>query len=68
MSNNVKTKSKTNVKVTTKKPQSFVRINIDDKLENILIKYGNDYPLLGRAEIVKMLLSRAIKMEEMINA
>lgn len=64
MSVNVKTRSKTGKKMAlAKKPQKFIRINIDDKLDSILNRYTKDYPLFNRSDIVKLLLSRAIKQD-----
>jgi|688.fasta_scaffold471879_2 hypothetical protein len=64
MSVNVKTKSKIGKKTTSaKKPQKFIRINIDDKLDSVLNHYSKDYPLFNRSDIVKLLLSRAIKQD-----
>lgn len=51
-------------KKTDKTKQSFVRINIDDKLDKILSRYQRDYPLLSRADIIKMLLSQSIRANQ----
>lgn len=64
MSINVKIKSKTVKKIAlTKKSQKFIRINIDDKLDSILNRYSSDYPLFNKSDIVKLLLSKAIKQD-----
>jgi metal-responsive CopG/Arc/MetJ family transcriptional regulator len=63
MSDNVKTKPKTSKKTSVSKTQKFIRINIDDKLDSILNRYIKEYPLFNRSDIVKLLLSKAIKQD-----
>jgi hypothetical protein len=58
MSVNVITKPK------VKSPQKFVRINIDPKLDKILIDLSREYPLFSNAEIIKMLLSKGIRQTQ----
>lgn len=47
-----------------KTKQKFVRINIDQKLDNYFSLYEKEYPLLNRADIVKMLLSQSIRQNQ----
>lgn len=47
-----------------KTKQKFVRINIDQKLDNYFNLYEKEYPLLNRADIVKMLLSQSIRQNQ----
>jgi DNA primase large subunit len=37
--------------------QSFIRLNLDAELENMLSEYELKYKLLGRSDIIRMLLS-----------
>jgi DNA-binding winged helix-turn-helix (wHTH) protein len=53
--------AKTVTKSKNQNKQSFVRINIDNKLAKILEMYQRDYPLLSKADIIKMLLSQSIR-------
>jgi hypothetical protein len=46
-----------NVKSPTKTKQTFIRLNVDEKLDNLLKKYESQYHLLNRGDIVRMLLS-----------
>jgi hypothetical protein len=48
----------------TKKKQKFIRLNIDEKLENLLKVLETEYPLLSKVDIIRMLLSKAIKENE----
>jgi hypothetical protein len=50
--------------MSVKNKQSFVRITIDDTLDSILSLYERDYPLLSRSDIIKMLLSQSISINQ----
>ena len=49
---------------TQKKIQKFVRLNIDDKLEKILIDYSKEYPLFNNTDIIRMILSKGIRSKQ----
>jgi hypothetical protein len=55
----VKVKTKT-TKTTPKTKQKFIRLNLDEKLNEILDFYQEKYTLLSKAEIVRMLLSEGV--------
>jgi hypothetical protein len=44
-------------KPSTKTAQTFIRLNVDTKLDNMLKKYESQYHLLNRSDLVRMLLS-----------
>lgn len=58
MSVKSKTKAKTTKKIKTTTPkQQFIRLNLDEKLDEILNFYQQKYTLLSKPEIVRMLLN-----------
>lgn len=59
MSKNTKLQSKQ--KVTSAKKTEYVRIAIDERLANIIAQIQAEYPLLSKAEAVKVVLSRGVK-------
>ena len=46
------------------KAQKFVRLNIDEKLEKILIDYSKEYPLFNNTDIIRMILSKGIRSKQ----
>jgi hypothetical protein len=57
------TKTKKSSVIKLKKNQTFVRLNLDDKLENLIKKYEARYSLLNRGDIIRMLLSEVVYKE-----
>jgi hypothetical protein len=51
------TKTKPPTKLKSKSTQTFIRLNVDAKLDNLLKKYEKQYHLLNRGDVVRMLLS-----------
>jgi hypothetical protein len=56
----LKTKS-----TATKTVQKFVRVNIDSRLDKILNQYSQDYPLFSNSDIIRMLISRGIRRNQL---
>jgi hypothetical protein len=44
-------------KLSTKSVQKFVRLNLDEKLDQLLTEFEQQYQLLNRSDIIRMLLS-----------
>jgi hypothetical protein len=49
--------TQTLTKPKSKTTQTFIRLNVDTKLDNMLKKYESQYHLLNRGDLVRMLLS-----------
>lgn len=62
--------TKTLTKPKTKSTQTFIRLNVDAKLDDLLKKYEKQYQLLNRGDVVRMLLSEAdfIKSQPKVTA
>jgi metal-responsive CopG/Arc/MetJ family transcriptional regulator len=43
--------------MTTKSKQTFIRLNVDEKLDKLLNKYQARYSLIGRSDLIRVLLS-----------
>lgn len=50
--------AKTTTKPKNKSTQTFIRLNVDAKLDNLLKKYEAQYHLLNRGDIIRMLISQ----------